>query len=101
MLSVLFAILFQSLHSYEHFLGEELAVHQLDSKKLDLHQNDHNHEQCFVCEFTFSSFLASEKPSFTFLSEFVNVPYQFPFSVNPAVYSGSSFSLRGPPTFIA
>ena len=101
MLSVLFAILFQSLHSYEHFLGEELAVHQLDTHKLDLHQNDHNHEQCFVCEFTFSSFLASEKPSFTFLSEFVTVPYQFPFSVNPSVYSGSSFSLRGPPAFIA
>ena len=101
MFSVLFAILFQSLHSYEHFLGEELVINTLDSKQLDLHQNDHNHDQCFVCEFTFSSFLASEKPSFTFFSEIVKVPYQFPISVNPTVFSGLSFSLRGPPSFIA
>lgn len=100
MFTVLFAILFQTLHSYEHFLGEEISFHQHDSNQKDLHQNDHNHEKCFVCEFTFSSFLANEKPSFTFLSAFVKVPYQFPFSVNPTVYSGSSFSLRGPPSCI-
>ena len=101
MFSVLFAILFQSLHSYEHFSDDTLAIKQLDSHHQDLHQNDHNHQKCFVCEFTFSSFLASEKPSFTFFSEFVKVPYQLPFSANPVVYSGSSFSLRGPPSFIA
>ena len=100
MFSVLFAILFQSLHSYEHFLGEALTINQNDSHDYDLHQNDHNHEQCFVCEFTFSSFLVSENASFIFFSEFVNVPYQFPFSVNPTVFSGSSFSLRGPPSSI-
>lgn len=99
--SVLFAILFQSLHAYEHFLDEEIAIHQLNSKQLDVHQNDHNHEQCFVCEFTFSSFLASEKSSFTFFSEFVKVPYQLQIPVKPAVFSGISFSLRGPPSFIA
>ena len=101
MFSVLFAILFQSLHSYEHFLGEELAIHKVDSQEHDLHQNGHNHEKCFVCEFTFSSFLAGEKPSFTFVFELVKVPYQLPVSVKPIVFSGSSFSLRGPPSFIA
>lgn len=101
MFSVLFAILFQSLHSYEHFLGDEISIVQKDSNHKDLHQNDHNHEKCFVCEFTFSSFLANEKPSFTFFSEIVKVPYQFPISVNPTVFSGLSFSLRGPPSFIA
>jgi hypothetical protein len=100
MFSVLFAILFQSLHSYEHFLGEAITVHKVDSKKLDLNQNDHNHEKCFICEFTFSSFLASEKPSFTFIPEFVNVPYHFPITVNPTVFSGSIFQLRGPPSSI-
>jgi hypothetical protein len=100
MFTVLFAILFQTLHSYEHFLGEAITIHKVDSKKLDLHQNDHNHEKCFVCEFTFSSFLASEKPSFTFISEFVNVPYHFPITVNPTVFSGSIFQLRGPPSSI-
>ena len=101
MFSVLFAILFQTLHSYEHFLGEEISFHQPDSQQKDLHQNNHNHEKCFVCEFTFSSFLASENASFTFLNEVTKVPYQFPISVNPTVFSGSVFHLRGPPSFIA
>jgi hypothetical protein len=101
MFSVLFAILFQSLHSYEHFLGDEIAFAQHDSNHKDLHQNDHNHEKCFVCEFTFSSFLASTKPSFVFISEFTKVPYHFPTSESVAFFSGSSFSLRGPPSFIA
>lgn len=101
MFSVLFAILFQSLHSYEHFLGEEISVVQQDSNRKDLHQNDHNHEKCFVCEFTFSSFLASAKPSFSFFSEFVKVPYQFQTPETAPFFSGSSFSLRGPPNCIA
>ena len=101
MFSVLFAILFQSLHSYEHFLGEKLAVHQLYIKQLDLHQNGHNHEQCFVCEFTFSSFLVSEKPSFDFFTTFSKVHYQLSVTVKPTVFSGIPFSPRGPPKFIA
>lgn len=101
MISVLFAILFQSLHSYEHFLGEDISIIHQDSNHKDLHQNDHNHEKCFVCEFTFSSFLANENTSFVFFSEFVKVPYQLPISVNPTVFSGIPFSLRGPPSCIA
>jgi len=100
MFSVLFAILFQSVHSYEHFLGEEISFKQHDSSQKDLHQNNHNHEKCFVCEFTFSSFLAGENASFAFLDEVTKVPYQFPISVNPVVFSGSIFHLRGPPASI-
>lgn len=101
MFSVLFAILFQSLHSYEHFLGDEITIVQQDSRQHDLHHNDHNHEKCFVCEFTFSSFLNGENSTFTLFFEFVKVPYQFPTPEIAAFFSGSSFSLRGPPDCIA
>ena len=101
MFSVLFAILFQSLHSYEHFLGDEIAIVQQDSHSHDLHQSDHNHEKCFVCEFTFSSFLNIENSTFTFNFEFVKVPYQFPTPESAPYFSGSSLSLRGPPSCIA
>lgn len=101
MFSVLFAILFQSLHSYEHFLGDDIAIVQQDSHHYDLHQNGHNHEKCFVCEFTFSSFLNSDNSSFSFNFEFVKVPYHFPSTETPSFFSGSSFSLRGPPSCIA
>ena len=100
MLSVLFAILFQSLHSYEHFLEEETALHQHDSQHYDLHQNGHNHQKCFVCEFTFSSYLNVENSSFTFITNFVKVPYQFPSTENPTFFAGSCIALRGPPLFI-
>lgn len=100
MLSVLFAILFQSLHSYEHFLGDETAIHQHESLQYDLHQNGHDHQKCFVCEFTFSSYLSGENLVFTFISDVVEVPYQLRYTETPSFFAGSFIALRGPPLFI-
>jgi hypothetical protein len=97
MLTVLFAILFQSVHSYEHFLVDGAVVHQLDSHNQDLHQNDHNHQKCFVCEFTFNSFVSVEITSFTFKTSFERIAYHFFYTENPSFFSGSHSSLRGPP----
>lgn len=100
MLSVLFAILFQSVHSYEHFLGAEIALHQVDSQDQDLHQNGHNHQKCFVCEFTFNNFVATEFTSFSFSNSFEVIAYNFFYSENPFLFVGSPTSLRGPPVSI-
>ena len=97
MFSVLFAILFQSLHSYEHFSDDTLAIKQLDSHHQDLHQNDHNHQKCFVCEFTFSSFLASENTSFQFKQTFEAITYSFFYNETPSFFLGNHPPLRGPP----
>jgi hypothetical protein len=97
MLTVLFAILFQSVHSYEHFLADGAVAHQLDSQNQDLHQNDHNHQKCFVCEFTFNSFVGVEITSFTFKTSFERITYTFFYSEKPSFFSGSRSSLRGPP----
>lgn len=100
MFSVLFAILFQSMHSYEHFLGEGIAVHQLDSHDQDLHQNDHNHEKCFVCEFTFNNFIGTEFTAFSFNNSFELIVYNFFYSEKPFLYKSNLVSLRGPPVSI-
>lgn len=97
MLTVLLAILTQTVHSYEHFSGNKIALHNLDDYQTDLHQNDHNHQQCFVCEFTFNNFIAVEGTSITFETSTVNVAYSFFYSEKPSFFSGSHSSLRGPP----
>ena len=97
MLTVLFALLFQSLHSYEHFLADDFAIHQKDASQQDLHQNDHNHQKCFVCEFTFNNFVGAEIVSFTFKTSFESIAYNFFYTENPSYFSGSHTSLRGPP----
>jgi hypothetical protein len=95
--SVLFAILFQSLHSYEHFLNYDGIVVQLDSQNQDVHVNDHNHQECFVCEFTFSSFIASENTSFQFKQTFEAIRYSFFYNETPSFFLGNHPPLRGPP----
>lgn len=100
MVTVLFAILFQSLHSYEHILEEESVFTHVDSSKKDVHTNDHNHEKCFVCEFTFSNFIGTEFTSFQFKQPFKAIAYSFFYNETPSFFSGSQFSLRGPPQSI-
>ena len=97
MLTVLFAILFQSVHSYEHFLSNEVVNNQHDSRNLDLHQNDHNHQKCFVCEFTFNNFVNTEIASFTFNNSFECFTSNSFYAENPSFFSGSHSCLRGPP----
>jgi hypothetical protein len=97
MLAVLFAILFQSVHSYEHFLADEAMPRQNEDQGYDLHQNDHYHQKCFVCEFTFSNFVSVEIASFTLETSFERIAYTFCYTENPSFFSGSHSSLRGPP----
>ena len=100
MISVLFAILFQSLHSYEHILDDDVEITHIDSSQKDLHTNDHQHGKCFVCEFTFSHFIETEFTSFQFKPSFEAIGYSFFYTETPTVFSGESTSLRGPPQSI-
>jgi len=100
MFSVLFAILFQSMHSYEHILDDNTTFAHFDASKMDVHASDHNHQKCFVCEFTFSNFVGTEINSFQFTKSFEAIAYGFFYSATPSVFSGSQTSLRGPPQSI-
>lgn len=100
MIAVLFAILFQSLHSYEHILEDEFTITHTNSSQKDLHANDHHHGKCFVCEFTFSTFIGTEFASFQFKPSFEAIEYSFFYNEIPTIFSGKSTSLRGPPSSI-
>ena len=100
MLTVLFSILFQSVHSYEHFLDQETAfVNHSDDGSTKIQTLDHNHEKCFVCEFTLSSFIAADFTTFksqNYAQAFAKAI--FTTTETPESFSGSLFSHRGPPS---
>ena len=97
---ILFAILFQSLHSYEHLVKEIITkkcLHKHVSSKQITHQHT-KFDKCFVCEFAFSSFITSNIQSFSYCndSNFYKNDSCFLTESND-FFSGISYSLRGPP----
>lgn len=104
-LIVLFAILFQSVHSFEHLakqLSEKQCHHKYHSHKTEINHSHHNFDKCFVCEFAFSSYISLNKTaSFKENKEIVS-KYTFEYSKEIfSSFKGSLFSLRAPPVFIA
>lgn len=102
-LTVLFAILFQSLHSYEHFLSDHQNETHLSDKDFSLdskhpkHVFKTAHEKCSVCDFTFSAFVSSSNLSFQVANDYFSTDYNFSIKECLFFFSGSLFSLRAPP----
>jgi hypothetical protein len=99
---ILFAILFQSLHSFEHLikeLTEKKCLHKHVSDKEITHQHK-DFDKCFVCEFAFSSYLPNKLQSFNFSNDIISYKIDSYF-LKDSIYffSGISYSLRGPPKF--
>jgi hypothetical protein len=101
--AVLFSILFQFVHSYEHLakqLSEKDCHHKYTSSQEIMHQH-HGFDHCFVCHFSVSSFVASEISSFEFQK--ITIPSGYSFFKSKEItqfFSGSLFALRAPPVFI-
>lgn len=100
MIAVLFAILFQSVHSYEHILEQKTSYSHNDNLKTDVHVNDHEHGKCFVCEFTFSSFIESKCVTIASQPLTQVETTTFFYTETPWVFSGNFTSQRGPPQMI-
>ena len=99
-LTVLLSILFQSVHSYEHIakqLSEKKCHHDYNDKNGAITHQHHNYDSCFVCQFSFESYITPEKISFQFYKYHKEIPYFLSFSENVVSFSGSLYSLRGPP----
>ena len=103
-LAVLFAMLFQSVHSFEHLaqqLSEKECHHKYTSKQEITHQH-HNFDHCLVCDFKMSHFVASDFLHFEFKNTIVTSGYTFFKSREiTEFFKGSLFALRAPPVFIA
>ncbi|MDN3675637.1 hypothetical protein QWY99_21630 [Flavobacterium branchiarum] len=99
-MTILFSMLFQSVHSYEHIVqefSEKQCHHEYNVTNTEITHQHHNFDFCYVCHFALSSYITPEK--FTFQVPFFQdeIPYFFPFSEKPVLFSGSLYSLRGPP----
>jgi hypothetical protein len=102
-LAVLFAMLFQSVHSYEHLsqqLSEKKCHHKYTSSKEITHQH-HNFDHCIICNFTLSSFVDLDISHFEFKK--ITIPSGYTFFKSREItqfFKGSLFALRAPPIFI-
>ncbi|MCD0464112.1 hypothetical protein [Flavobacterium sp. ENC] len=102
-LTVLFSILFQSIHSYEHIvkqLSEKQCHHDYSDPSGEITHQHHNYDLCYVCHFSFGSYLVPEEFSFDFHTSHKEIPYFFALSEKIFPFSESAYLLRGPPAAI-
>ena len=103
-LTVLFAMLFQTVHSYEHIykqLTEKPCDHQyVEGQK----QITHSHSvdgNCHICHFAFSTFIPNTFQSLSFQKVNTQTSCVFFYTkVASTFFKGSIFALRAPPALI-
>lgn len=101
MLTVLFAVCYQSLHAFSHSIKQESEhyhTHSESSKNLVYKISEK--EGCPVCDFKFVAFLSPSTFHFTFNPPFHTIPYQFKNNEISAEFKGNASYLRGPPFLI-
>jgi PP-loop superfamily ATP-utilizing enzyme len=99
-IAVLFSILVQTIHSYEHVVkqfSEKKCEHKLTSAAEITHQHNKFHT-CYLCNFTVSSFLFSDV-NYAVLDKLVlNSGNSLASSKEiTQFFKGSLFALRAPP----
>ncbi|MEZ7499660.1 hypothetical protein QO200_13040 [Flavobacterium sp. Arc3] len=102
-LTVLFSILFQSLHTYEHFVkqfSETECHHKYSNGEPEITHQHHNFDDCKVCHFTFGSYVSPDVFVYSLQSNFENTPYFFEKVKTFISFPGSLYSPRGPPLVI-
>lgn len=104
MIAVLFSMLFQSFHSYEHLskkLSEKFCNHKYNLNKTEINHQHKGFDHCFLCEFTLSTFIATEISFFEYKSPILfTANYLYYSNENAQFFKGSLFSLRAPPSCI-
>ncbi|MEO8535030.1 MAG: hypothetical protein ABI441_14830 [Flavobacterium sp.] len=100
--TVLFAMLFQTLHSYEH-IYTQITQQQCDHKyAAHEKQITHSHSvenNCPICHFTFSTFIPDNFQPLSFHKIIVENPITFCFTKAASTFfKGSLFALRAPPS---
>lgn len=100
MLAVILAVSYQSLHILRHHSNPVIENVDSLSNKKHPHIKVTEKEECHVCDFKFASFLSPKIFTFSFYFSFKESPYSFSVKEALSFFSGSLFSLRGPPSFI-
>lgn len=103
-LTVLFAMLFQTIHSYEH-IYKQLSQKQCEHKYVaNEKQITHSHSvenNCHVCHFAFSTFIPNPFQALSFHKIISETSYVFFYTkVASFFFKGSLFALRAPPALL-
>ena len=98
--TVLFSLLCQSLHTYEHLakqLSEKQCHHKYNVTGTEITHQHQKVDHCYVCEFSFGSYITPKDFSYLVYSSSEEIPYFFIVPETVISFSGSLYSLRGPP----
>ncbi|WPR71907.1 hypothetical protein SLW70_01910 [Flavobacterium sp. NG2] len=98
--TILFSIVLQSFHAHEHHL-EQLAQpkchHESQGNKSQFTHQHYKAEACKVCHFAFGSYITPEIFHYQFYTDYKLIPYFSVTAKKIISFSGSLYSLRGPP----
>ncbi len=103
MAAVLFTMLGQSIHSFSHLhqLFSEKECHHKYTGQTEISHQHHPFDHCFVCEFTFGTFLSPNYFRLQLHPDFTPTFQLFgKFDLVIVLLNNQNF-LRGPPQFIA
>lgn len=100
-LTVLFAMLFQTIHSYEHVykqLTEKRCDHKYTAHKNQITHSHSVENNCPLCHFTFSIFISNSFRTLSFHKQEVSTLTVFFYNRETSTFfKGSLFALRAPP----
>ncbi|MCW2119310.1 hypothetical protein [Flavobacterium sp. 7A] len=102
-LAVLFAIVLQNVHAYEHHFQKntvQLIKSNTSTSKSTINDSHDFVEKCSLCDFHFSTFTAINFSAIEYFTATTTVySVAFYHQLFPSVFNGSFFSLRAPPSF--
>jgi len=102
--AVLFAMLFQTVHSYEHLLKQSAEKHCEHKYAPGQKEITHSHSvdaNCHICHFAFSTFIPHTFQALSFHKTLIETSYQFfYFEAISTFFKGSLFALRAPPALL-
>ena len=102
MLAVLFAVCYQSVHSFSHehhHLNERCAESHHFTFKVS-EKTIAESDDCPICVFKFVVFLSPEILHFDLIPSYYEIPYLFNSNESCITADGNSFYLRGPPVLV-
>ena len=100
-LMVLYAMLFQTVHSYEHLLTQLTEKHCKHHTSANQKEITHSHSvdtKCHICHFSFSTFIPNSFQSLSFEKVQIETSEVFLYTKSVSTFfKGSLFALRAPP----
>lgn len=99
--AVLCAMLFQTVHSYEHFfkqLSEKPCKHHTSANHKEITHSHDVDTKCHVCHFAFSTFIPNSFQALLFQKVKIEIKPLYIYNQSVSTFfKGSLFALRAPP----